>query len=337
MTMATATLQLLLAIILLLCSVSPALGQNNNSTASTGQVFTGPGYIACLLSDDKGEQPQCDYGIDPSCSIDEILSCNFTADMFLPKFDDSLSTLYIPLSCECSTASNCPSTCTFNEGDPPTRPPVGGTVDFTGIGSVTCITADFVSAPCYPTSDNFTACGTCDTSILTDTPPEIQFGEKFITFPLPCECFTMKDCPDTCTFTPGLNSTDSTPTATVTAVPITPPVTPTLGGATTATPAVTPITNSSSDIPIGDSTTLTPSLVPVNDTVPTPPTTTTVNNSSTTNAAPLRAPTSMVTVPTQTLNNNNNATSSAYENRNSTPFGKMVLIMIMSLISVFAW
>jgi hypothetical protein len=230
----------------LLSFVAPIVGQN--STNSTNSIivpdFKGPGYLSCPIADFNSTD--CEFDIDPTCS--NILACNFTAQT--EQLDETYTILHIPLNCDCVVAYGCPY-CTFNTGDIPTLPPVtSGRVNFTGIGSVTCPIADIYRAPCEPEilGNNAASCGTCD-GLFTDDDIGYTEGDKFITFPLPCECLVMYNCPDTCAFN-GQVTNGTAPTPIVIAAPeasptVTPAatvLTPTTEGGNVTAPISTPTT-----------------------------------------------------------------------------------------------
>ena len=279
-----------------------ALGQNAS--------YTGPGYVACPAADYNVQK--CESGLDDSCSLEILATCGSTittGNPFLPTFDGE--TVYIPLLCGCAKASNCPSTCTFSDDAPPTRPPFG-TTNFTGAGTLTCVTADYLTRPCVPNIENLTACVTCDADVVPEEPPEFMLGDEFVTLVIPCDCFVLNDCPDTCTFSPGLNVTNPTPTTTTgSTAPPTSPVATTPSPTATPNAVGTPTAPTNTTLNESTTTTVAPSLAPVDR-----PT------------APIRAPTSMVTVPTPN-NNNSTSSSSSYSGRCAS-WGVLLLVVLLS-------
>lgn len=178
--------------------------------------FQGPGFFTCS-AEEYDLQPCSTIDIDRNvCSTEALESCNFTT--VVPAFDDSLTTIIIPLVCECVVALECPEFCSFTMGEAPTSPPiVSATSSFFGPGYVTCLYVDYFNAAdtCSPSvlDNNLTLCGTCDPTILDQTFGYMT-GDTSISIPLPCECLVMTNCPDTCTFTAASITAAPTPAVT---------------------------------------------------------------------------------------------------------------------------
>ena len=182
-----------LFLLVLSSSVLSVMGQN-----STGLSFTGPGYIACPIAEYQSNV--CEFDFDDNCTTAQFQVCNATTPQEATT-DASFQTAYFPLHCECVIATGCSDSCEFFDDDLPTLPPVTGFVNFTGIGDVTCPVADLLitQVPCEPTVEDTASCGTCDTTIVDDT-FGYTVGDETVTYPLPCECFVLINCPNTCTF-----------------------------------------------------------------------------------------------------------------------------------------
>jgi hypothetical protein len=186
-------------------------------TSGQSTDFQGPGYLTCPAAD-YDLQACSTIGLDPTvCTAEALLSCNFT--QVVPSFDDSLTTIIIPLICDCVVALGCPGSCSFSFGDIPTVTPpmVSDASNFTGVGLVICPYVDYfgTTATCRPSvlDNNLTLCGSCDPTIL-DQSFGYTDGDETITFPLPCECLVMTNCPDTCNFTAVAITIAPTPAAT---------------------------------------------------------------------------------------------------------------------------
>jgi hypothetical protein len=83
----------------------------------------------------------------------------------------------------------------------------GATVNFSGIGIVTCPAAD-VTTGCYPLVVDNSTCGECDyEAALSNDSLDYTAFETNISVSLLCECIEMLNCPDTCTFEANTNST----------------------------------------------------------------------------------------------------------------------------------
>ena len=243
---------------------------------ATGQTtdFQGPGYLTCPVAD-YDLQACATIDLDPSlCTSEALLSCNFT--QVVPTFDDSLTTIILSLVCECVVAQGCPGSCSFTTGDVPVTSPLPTTSDksnFTGVGLVICPYEEYFStaASCRPSvlDNNLTFCGSCDPTILDQT-FGYQEGDVSITFPLPCECLVMTNCPDTCNFTDVMITIAPTPAVTDEApvfVPISTTDTP-----LAATPSISPPTVSPPTVDVAPSpvirmpTPLSPIKVPTDST-----------------------------------------------------------------------
>ena len=178
------------------------LAQNSTNTTtgnSTGLSFTGPGYLACPIAEYQFNQ--CAFSLDTNCTSAQLQVCNATA-LQKPTTDASFQIAYFPLACECVLADSCSESCTYFNDDLPTLPPITGFLNFSGIGDVTCPVADLFNTPvpCEPIIDDATTtCGTCDTTILDNTFGYLP-GEESVTYPLPCKCMILINCPNTCTF-----------------------------------------------------------------------------------------------------------------------------------------
>jgi hypothetical protein len=212
----------------------------------TGIDLVGPGYVSC---------PIADYEAFPCFPTQTADTCaNVTGCLeaaFVPGFDATLTNVFIPLPCECVTATNCPTTCTMYTGEAPLAPPVSGSLDFVGPGLVRCPVSDFAQQPCLPTgsfyslNETYTCEEECSSFLDFD---EYQDGNTTIVLPLWCSCMEWVNCPGSCTFselptsrapvTAGLPSISPAPLATIDPSP-SPlnPTTPSPFGANTPRPS----------------------------------------------------------------------------------------------------
>jgi hypothetical protein len=188
------------------CEFSDVPAANGNGT---GLDFTGPGYLSCDLMEWENTGGCGFLDLNPLCP--SLSSCSFNSSGQIPSVDSTGTTLYIPLFCECFEALDCPASCTKSDGDPPQLTPVSATLNFTGVGIVTCPIVDFITVQtqgdrqCIPSvlNRNFSSCGSCNISSL-DT--MFESGDEFLSIPLLCDCLSLFGCPDTCTFEAGLGS-----------------------------------------------------------------------------------------------------------------------------------
>jgi hypothetical protein len=174
-------------------------GQSNN--------FTGPGYLSCDYVEWDQSGGCAYFGVDRQCPT--LSSCTLNSSDILPPIDATGTIIYISLFCDCFSAFDCPASCTKSEGSPPELPTVTASLNFTGVGTVTCPFVDFYTlqgqsaGQCLPgvLNRDFSACGSCS---IGDLRPTTQAGDEFISFPLLCDCVALFGCPDSCIFEAGL-------------------------------------------------------------------------------------------------------------------------------------
>jgi hypothetical protein len=170
----------------------------------SGQGYTGPGYLACPFVDFFTTADSVFDCVNVNCTSAQLEACNFNGTVD-ETTDASFQTYYIALPCECVSANGCPESCDFFTGDLPTLPPVTGFTNYSGVGNVTCSFADYFNPngeersieSCLPIIIDPTLCGTCT---FDGNEIDYQPGDTTVTFTLPCECHTMLNCPNTCTF-----------------------------------------------------------------------------------------------------------------------------------------
>lgn len=173
------------------------------SVSVSGQDFVGPGYLDCSILDFELVFACVDF--DQNCTTAQFQVCNSTA-ILNATTDADFQTVYFPLQCDCVIASGCPDSCEFFTGDLPTLPPITGFVNYTGVGNVTCPIADIYrsvteDSDCTPTILDLEQCGTCTTNGTFDDPNfGLELGDADVTYPLVCECISVINCPNTCTF-----------------------------------------------------------------------------------------------------------------------------------------
>jgi hypothetical protein len=209
----------------------------------TGIDLVGPGYVSCPI-DDYEAFPCFPTQTSDTCA--NVTGCLEAA--FVPSFDATLANVFIPLPCECVTATNCPTTCTLQTGEAPVVPPVSGSLDFAGPGLVMCPVSDIVQQPCLPTGSFYSLneTYTCEEECVSALDfNEYQAGDTAFTYPLWCSCMELVNCPGSCTFSdlptsraPATGSSTPSPTPVATTDPSPSPLNPSTSSPTSSPSAL---------------------------------------------------------------------------------------------------
>jgi hypothetical protein len=194
--------------------VSEVLGFVLPPVGTYDPAFQGPGYADCPTL--TFVTSPCELVQTGSCTAAEASSAKCSPDN-VPNLTQSITSIRLPVPCDCFAYAGCESVCTFKSFDTLNGTQVGNNLSVSGKGTLTCPLADFgqdiTTQNCFPTP--IAGCNTTDDCTVDVT----QLGQLIdptfqnISFPFPCDCLQATNCPDSCTFQKGVVTTSGNSSA----------------------------------------------------------------------------------------------------------------------------